>query len=72
MRRRKLTAYSHPRKLSQEVVDMILNLRCTYKLGPGRIKWYFERYHWIKISESSVYRTLVPNNISRLPKTAHR
>ena len=32
--------------------------------------WYLERYHGIKISESSVYRVLRRHNLSRLPKTA--
>ena len=31
LRRKKPIAYSHPRKLSQEVVDKILELRSTYK-----------------------------------------
>ena len=60
LRRKKPIAYSHPRKLSQEVVDKILELRTTYKLGPERIKWYLERYHGIKVSESST----IPNSHS--------
>ena len=34
--------------------------------------WYLERYHGIKISESSVYRVLQRYNLNRLPKTAPR
>jgi transposase len=49
----------HPGKLSQEVVDKILELRKIYKLGSIRITWYLDRYHGIKTSESSVRRILV-------------
>ena len=72
LRRKKPIAYNHPRKLSQKVVDKILELRSTYNLGPERIKWYLERYHGIKTSESSVFRTLVRNGMRRLPKNAPR
>lgn len=72
LRRKKPIAWSHPKKLSDEVVSKILDLRVTYKLGPERIKWYLERYHGINISESSVSRTLVRNKMSRLPKNAQR
>ena len=56
--RKKPIAYHHPNRLTQEIVERILELRETYKLGPKRIMWYLERYHDIKISESSVSRTL--------------
>ncbi len=72
LRRKKPIANNHPRKLSQEVVDKILYLRKEYKLGPERIKWYLERYHGIKTSESSIYRTLVRLGMRRLPKNAPR
>ena len=70
--RKKPIARNHPRSLAQDVVDKILHLRQTYKLGPERITWYLERYHGIKTSESSVYRTLVRNGLRRLPKSAPR
>ena len=35
--RKKPIAKNHPRSLSQDVVDKILELRKTYKLGPERI-----------------------------------
>ena len=72
LRRKKPIANNHPRKLSQGVVDKILYLRKDYKLGPERIKWYLERYHGIKTSESSIYRTLVRLGMRRLPKNAPR
>ena len=72
LRRKKPIANNHPRKLSQDAVDKILYLRKEYKLGPERIKWYLERYHGIKTSESSVYRTLIRNGMRRLPKNAPR
>jgi len=49
---------NHPQRLADYVVDKILELRKEYQLGAIRITWYLERYHGIKTSESSVYRTL--------------
>ena len=70
--RRKPIPKSHPRSAPPEVTEKILHLRSTYNLGPERIMWYLERYHGIKISESSVYRILVRNGMNRLPKSALR
>jgi len=70
--RKKPIAINHPRSLAQDVVDQILDLRQTYKLGPERITWYLERYHGIKTSVSSVYRALVRNGMRRLPKSSPR
>jgi len=56
----------------QEFLLEILGRRRSYKLGPERITWYKERYHEIKTSVSSVYRTLVRNDIRRLPKSSPR
>jgi len=70
--RKKPIPLSHPRALSAEIVEKILHLRRVYHLGPQRITWYLERYHGISICCSSVYRTLVRNGMSRLPKTASR
>jgi transposase InsO family protein len=70
--RKRPIAINHPRSISQDVVDKILHLRKTYKLGPERITWYLERYHGIKTSVSTVYRTLVRNDIRRLPKSSPR
>ena len=72
LRRKKPIPHNHPRKISQEVVNKVLDLRRTYQLGSKRITWYLERYHGISISESSVTRTLVRNGVNRLPKTASR
>ena len=70
--RKKPIAQSHPRQLSADIVEKILQLRKTCHLGPQRITWYLERYHGVTISLSSVYRTLVRNGVSRLPKTVGR
>jgi len=70
--RKKPIARNHPKSLAQDIVDQILHLRQTYKLGPERITWYLERYHGIKTSVSSVYRTLVRNGMRRLPKSSPR
>ena len=72
LRRKKPIPKSHPKQLPQEVVNKILELREEYKLGPQRIAWYLERYHGITTSCSTVYRTLVRNNQSKLPKSAPR
>ena len=65
--RKKPVAYTHPKKTKPEVVDKILELRTVYKMGALRIKYYLERYHGIKISESTVTRTLVSNGLRKLP-----
>jgi len=70
--RKKPIAKSHPNQLSAEVVEKILHLRQNYHFGPQRITWYLERYHGIKTSSSSVYRTLVRHNLSRLPRNTSR
>jgi transposase InsO family protein len=72
LRRKKPIPKSHPDQLSQDVVDKILELRKEYNLGPQRIAWYLERYHGIHTSCSTVYRTLVRNSQSKLPKSAPR
>ena len=70
--RKRPIAKSHPNQLSAEVVEKILHLRQVYHFGPQRIVWYLERYHGIKTSSSSVYRTLVRHNLSRLPRNTSR
>jgi transposase InsO family protein len=61
-------ARNHPNQLSKEVVDRVLYLREKYHLGPVRIVWYMARYHGIKISDASVYRTLCRHGVNRLPR----
>ena len=70
--RKKPIAKSHPRQLSPEVVEKILYLRQNYHFGPQRIAWYMERYHGVKTSCSSIYRTLVRHDLSRLPRNVGR
>jgi IS30 family transposase len=65
-------AINHPKKLPPVVVEKIVELRKTYHLGPERIMWYLERYHGIKTSCSSVYRTLVRQGLRQLPKGSDR
>ena len=65
--RKKPIAYSHPRKTAPEVVEKILELRSTYQIGALRIAFYLERYHGIKISESTVTRVLRAHGIGSLP-----
>jgi hypothetical protein len=35
-----------------EIVEKVLHLRRTYRLGPICIVWCLERYHGIKISDA--------------------
>jgi transposase InsO family protein len=70
--RKKPIARSHPKQIPPEIVQKILHLRRTYHLGPQRIAWYLERYHGVKTSCSSVYRTLIRNGMRRLPKNVGR
>src|SRR5690349_12977911 len=65
-------AYRHPRRTPPQVVEKILELRGEYQFGALRIKYYLERYHGIKISESTVSRVLKAHGVARLPKTAPR
>lgn len=70
--REKPVAHNHPRKSSPEVVEKILELRREYQIGALRITYYLDRYHGIKISESTVTRVLKSHGVNRLPKTAPR
>ena len=71
MRRRRI-ALHHPQALSQENVGKILEIHKGYSLGPEKIYWYLERYHRIKTSCASVYRTLVRHGVSRMPRNVGR
>jgi transposase InsO family protein len=70
--RERPVASSHPRKTSPEVVEKILAIRAEYQVGALRIMYYLDRYHGIKISESTVTRVLRAHGLRRLPKTAPR
>jgi transposase InsO family protein len=70
--RKRPIALSHPKQLPQKVVDQILEIRKSYHFGPQRIAWYMERYHGVPTSCSTVYRTLVRNGLSCLPKSTPR
>jgi transposase InsO family protein len=72
LRRKRPVGKRWPYQVSPEAVEMVLELRREYHLGPQRIAWYLERYHGIKISSSSAYRTLVRNGVGPLPKKAGR
>ena len=68
--RKKPIAHHHPRKTAPEVVEKILELRSNYQIGALRIAFYLDRYHGIKISESTVTRVLRAHGVSKLPKSA--
>lgn len=55
-----------------EIEEKVLHLRKKYHFGPERIHMYLKRYLNIQTSESSVYRILKRNGISRLPKNAKK
>ena len=65
-------AKNHPRKVPAEIVAKIVHLRRKYHLGPIRIVWYLERYHNIRVSDSTVYRTLCRLGLNRLPRNVGR
>ena len=69
---KKPVALHHPRALSPDTVQKILELRKTYCLGPQRIAWYLARYHGINTSCASVYRTLARHGVGRLPRHVGR
>lgn len=68
--RKKPIAYHHPRTTAPKVVEKILELRSTYQIGALRIAIYLERYHGVKLSESTVTRVLRAPGVNRLPKSA--
>jgi transposase InsO family protein len=61
-----------PSRTSPEVVQKILEMRAEHQMGALRIMYYLERYHGIKVSESTVSRVLKAHGVERLPKTAPR
>lgn len=63
--RQQPVAYRHPRKTSLEVVEKILELRRGYQIGALRIAYYLNRYHGIKISESTVTQVLRDHGVAR-------
>jgi transposase InsO family protein len=72
LQRKRPVGKKWPNQLSDEVVEKILHLRREYHLGPQRIQWYMERYHGMKVSGSSISRTLVRNGMRRLPANVGR
>ena len=44
LKTRKPLAKDHPRRIPEETVQKVLELRQTYHLGPQRLVWYMERY----------------------------
>jgi transposase len=59
--------HNHPKKTPKEVVEKILHLRRTRRMGPIRIAWSLERYHGSKTSDAIVYRVCKRHGIYRLP-----
>ena len=70
--RKKPIPYYQPTRTPAEVVEKILEIRKEYQLGSLRIKYYLDRYHGIKISESTVSRMLKAHGVNCLPKSAPR
>jgi len=70
--RKKPIPYSHPKKIPESTIEKVLELRREYQLGAIRITWYLQKYHDIRISESSVCRILKKHSVNKLPKTASR
>lgn len=58
----------HYNRTPVEIEEKVLHLRRKYHLGPIRIVWYLERYHDIKMPDSTVSRILKRNGMNRLPR----
>ena len=56
----------------KHIEEKVIYLRKKYHFGPERIYLYLKRSHDIQTSESSVYRILKRNGISRLPANTKR
>ena len=72
LKRKRPVPKSHPNQTAPEVVDKVLYLRRQYHMCAIRIMWYMERYHAIKISESTVTRILRRYGLRRLPQRSGR
>lgn len=59
-----------PHKTPPDVIEKILELRREYQMGALRIMYYLDRYHGIKVSESTVSRVLKAHGVNQWPKTA--
>lgn len=58
----------HANRTSPEREEKVLYLRRKYHLGPIRVVWYLERYHDIKMSDSTVSCILRRHGLNRLPR----
>jgi IS30 family transposase len=56
-----------PNATHTELVEKIIYLCRNYDFGPGKISTYLQRYHQVKISNSSVWRILKRLEMNRLP-----
>ena len=70
--RRKPIAFTHPRKTDSGTVGKILELRTVYKMGSKKITYFLERYHGMKISESTVTRVFRAHDLRRLERSARQ
>jgi transposase len=68
--RKKPVALTHPRKTNAEIVQKILELRTVCKMGSKKITYNLERYHGMKVSESTVTRIFVSPGLRRLERYA--
>jgi transposase InsO family protein len=59
---------SSPNQTPVEVEEKVLHLRRKYHLGPERIMWYMARYHAVRMSDATIYRTLKRHGLNRLPR----
>jgi transposase InsO family protein len=69
---RKPVGIRWPTQISEEAVERILQIRREHRMGPQRIAWYLERYHGIRVSCSTVYRTLIRRGEGPLPRRSPR
>ena len=59
---------SSPNQTPVEVEEKVLHLRRKYHLGPERIMWYMARYHAVRMSDATIYRTLKRHGLNCLPR----
>jgi len=59
-------------RIPKYIEEKVIYLRKKYHFGPERIYMYLKRFHNIQTTESSVYRILRRNGMSRLPANTKR
>ena len=59
-------------RITRDIEDKALYMRCTYHFGPAKISWYLKRYLRITVSVTGVYGVLRRHGLNRLPRNSAR